>query len=212
MSQRPILTTDSNNKTVRNIPAGRQWELLVSSDPTDVCRGTGISYNNAGYYNVNFMNRKVTVFPSVKSMEIDGEPASNFEFVLTILSYLLIKRNIILSGKWVSERDLKSGSTFFRGPHVLPVATLLQRFGRDAQGFIKAGIALGGTVLREYGDAAIQIAVLPGMPVQCVLWCEDDEFPTRFSYLFDSAIDRYIALDVLLAMCHSMINCFVSNA
>ncbi len=70
---------------------------------------------------------------------------------------------------------------------------------------MEIGTALGGTKVEEYGDIALEFMALPRIPVVCVLWAEDEEFPARVSFLFDPSIESFLPLDVILALVRSVV-------
>jgi hypothetical protein len=116
-----------------------------------------------------------------------------------------------LTGTWVTARGLPGGQLFFRGPHELPVSPLARRFGERPADLIGAGAALGGTPLR-FGDASVEIAALPGIPVAAVVWAGDDEFPSRADLLFDSSLGRRLPLDAVLALASIVVRRLVAAA
>ena len=88
-------------------------------------------------------------------------------------SYLLYAKEIEPVRKWVSEKDLSGGSTFFRGPHAMPSAPLEQRFGADAEGFREKAAAISGTPA-DFGDASMLFQILPRISFIIVLWVADE--------------------------------------
>ncbi len=122
------------------------------------------------------------------------------EFVeqLCILSYLIHAKNGPLAGKLVKGEQLEAGQFFFRGHHSLPVQELVDAFGKDPKKLIRVQEELGGR-LRDYGDAAIELMVLPDTPVTFIVWGADDEFPASGSILFDETVASQLPLDALLA-------------
>ena len=72
------------------------------------------------------------------------------------------------------------------------------RFGKSPQLFRDACLSLDGRSV-PYGDVAVEVRVLPKLPLTFVLWVADDEFPARVSILFDSTADEHLPLDALLA-------------
>lgn len=182
------------------------WNELRSLDPEKVCPKASVEYNKDGFYSIVFMGREYYVYPADEKVTGPKKdilvPYPKFELVL--LSYLTKAKDVPQYGKWVSEKEIPGGSTFFRGPHSLPEIPIMQRFGKDREGFIKIGENLGGK-RSEYGDASMEFLVLPRIPMVCVLWIEDDEFPARVNYLFDASIEHQIPMDVIYAM----VMCFV---
>jgi hypothetical protein len=122
-----------------------------------------------------------------------------FFFSLMVLVYLIDASEIQVSHTWVSEKDLKGGSTFFRGPHRLQVDDLERIYGRDPEGFLQAGRKLGGSEIL-YGDKGFSLDVFPKVPLAYVLWQGDDEFPPRISILFDATVEAHLPLDIIWCM------------
>jgi len=122
-----------------------------------------------------------------------SDPSS--ELVVALLTYMLSAQPVELTGKLVAPADLKGGGTFFRS-HWLPIDALLERYARDPQGFVSAGLALGATRER-YGDASFRFSVLERFPVVIVLWAADDEYPPRCSILFDASADQMMPVDAI---------------
>jgi hypothetical protein len=180
----------------------KQWEDIRALVPAEVCRRTLVSWDESGYFTVPFLNGHFRVFPAtgvVDSPSADSL-AANPEFRLVLLCYLTMAKELPFSGSWVSEKDLKGGSMFFRGPHGLPAEPLIKHFGTSPAKFVEAGLRIGGEVLPGYGDAAVAFTVLPRIRAACVLWAGDDEFPARASFLFDATTEAHLPLDVLGAM------------
>ena len=122
-----------------------------------------------------------------------------FFFVLMVLAYLVEAKNVKPTYQWVSGKDLKGGSTFFRGPHELSMRELENLYGKDPEGFLRAGKTLGGHEML-YGDKAFALQVFPKVPLAYVLWTEDEEFQPRMGVLFDATIQDHFNLDVIWCM------------
>lgn len=80
----------------------------------------------------------------------------------------------------------------------MPTEKLRAAFEGEPELLIKAGEALKASQ-RDFGDAAIEVLVLPRVPVTFVVWAADEEFGGRASILFDETADRQLALDAILA-------------
>ncbi len=182
------------------------WERLASLSPDDVCRRTGARHDPAtGCYTLLLLDRHVKVDPVEHSIQwcdqqdqAERPPGQDVSLLTTV--YLNEAREDHPAGDWVTEESLlPSGSFFFRGPHTLPMALIADRFDTDRAGFLVAGSRLGGTAL-EWGDASIQLQVLPRIAVCFVLWQGDEEFRPRVTMLFDRLVDRHIPLDVIFSM------------
>ncbi|MEW6442781.1 MAG: DUF3786 domain-containing protein [bacterium] len=186
------------------------WEELRGLDPGEVCRRALAAYDEKeASYRVRFLDRSYRVSPSRRSVvrAEDGAGTSfrfaetSFAEALVLVLYLLRAKELPLSGRQQTERELPGGGTFFQGPHELPRAPLLERFGGDPPGLLQAGLALGAKPL-AFGDAAFRLQALPRVPVDYILWAEDEEFPARLTLAFDSSAAEHLPLDVLWALIH----------
>jgi len=192
--------------TQEGVHASIYWERLSSLHPTDVCHRSGALFNptHEGFL-VPVYNQRYLVLPKVKRilrMEWDDRPIEEeipSLFSLMILVYLIEAKEVKPSHIWVSEKDLKGGSTFFRGPHRLQVEGLEEGYGRDPEGFLRAGQRLGGSEVL-YGDKGFSLDVFPKIPLAYILWRGDDEFSSRVTVLFDSTIEVHLPLDIIWCM------------
>jgi hypothetical protein len=57
----------------------------------------------------------------------------------------------------------------------------------------------------DFGDASFAFEPLPRIPLACVLYAADEEFPARVTFLFDSTIEFQLPMEIILALGH----CFV---
>jgi hypothetical protein len=182
------------------------WERLSPLHPTDVCNRTGAFYNptREGFL-LPVYNLRYLILPKAKKIlrvewndQLFEEELHPF-FTLMVLVYLVEAQNIKPTHTWVSEKDLKGGSTFFRGPHNLQVEELENLYERNLDAFIKAGKKLGGTEIL-YGDKGFALEVFPRVPLAYILWKGDKEFPPKINVLFDSTIQSHLPLDIIWCM------------
>lgn len=195
--------------------SGKLWSELARLDPGEVCRRTGARLEPPGAWRLPFLEREYRIDPAGRRIEeaaagppgapaaAGGEP-DDPDLRLLLLHYLAAGRWIPPSGRRVSEKELKGGAAFFRSTHALPSAELARRFATDARGFLEAGRKLGGRPA-GYGDAALEWITLPEMPLTCVLWVADEEFPARVGYLFDPVTDARLPLDVIFALTQAVV-------
>lgn len=176
------------------------WDELRSRDPENVCERCAVGYDPAGFYRFSSLGRSVRVYPTDERVESEDEALAAIpDFQLLVVSYLLYAKNIEPVRKWVTEKDLNGGSTFFRGPHALPSAPLEHRFGADVDGFREKAKAISGTA-EEFGDASMLFQILPRISFIIVMWLADEEFPARVTLMVDPSVDAHLPLDVVFAM------------
>ena len=182
------------------------WDRLSALHPTDVCNRTEAIYHptREGFL-LPVYNLRYLILPKEKKIlrvERNDKPVEETlhpYFYLMVLVYLTEAKDIKPAHTWISEKDLKGGSTFFRGPHHLEVEELTSLSGKDPDAFLKVGKRLGGSEIL-YGDKGFALEVFPKVPLAYILWKEDAEFPPKISVLFDSTIEFHLPLDIIWCM------------
>jgi hypothetical protein len=182
------------------------WERLSQLHPTDVCNRTDAFYNptREGFL-LPVYNLRYLILPQVRKIlrvewnDRTVEEELHHFFYLMVLVYLTEAKEIKPTHTWVSEKDLKGGSTFFRGPHSLEVGELEDVYGRNPDAFLEAGRRLGGSEIL-LGDKGFALGVFPKVPLAYILWKGDVEFPPRIGVLLDSTVQSHLPLDVIWCM------------
>ncbi len=184
------------------------WKELLTREPPGVCARSGASYvDTEGAYRIGMIDRVYRVYPAkslavVEHPTLEIEPPDthvSFTETLILVIYLLRARNIPPTGKRVTVRELPGGDLFFRGPHEPTSEPVLARYGLDPGAFLRAGQGLEGEPI-PVGDAGVRFQALPRIPVECVLWAGDHEFPPSLTYIFDASVSDHLPLDVIWAL------------
>jgi len=182
------------------------WGTLSGLDPKEVCKRSDATFDAAsGLYSLNLFSNNFYISP--QEQRISGHsPADEalmkklgYFFRLSVIGYLAIAKDVSPAGRLVKPVNMTGGQLFFRGSHVLPLEKLAEKYGKDKEGFLTAGVALGGEIL-GYGDASLKLLPLPRVPVTMILWIADEEFPARADLLFDSGIELQLPIDVVWAI------------
>nr|NJM04451.1 DUF3786 domain-containing protein [Desulfobacula sp.] len=183
---------------------------LEALDPAEVTARTGCEFDPAArQYRIRIWGRVYGVDLKAREVRAEDPGLSPFHdyFDLFILYFLMRSKPLPPEGKWVSEKDLKGGAAFFRGPHTLPTDWISSRFENDMAAFGQACEKLGGLPL-ALGDAAFSFRITPTVPVAVVYWQGDEEFPPETKLLFDRTLDRHLPLDIVFALavgvCHAV--------
>jgi hypothetical protein len=71
---------------------------------------------------------------------------------------------------------------------------LVSVFGDNPKAMIAGAERLKGKILQT-ADAAVELAYFPCLPVTCILWQGDEEFPAEASVLFDETADRFFSAE-----------------
>jgi hypothetical protein len=177
------------------------WKTLAGFPSEDVFQRCLTPYDPLlQCYHVPVLNESYQVFTREMTIRKAHERKAplNIELRLLILQYLIQAKELPLVGKWVTEKELKNGEMFYRGVHSLEMFKnpLEERFGRHPDDFFEAGLSVGGVKV-NYGDGRLTFQALPRIPVLCILWAGDDEFPAKVNILFDPTIEQHLALDTI---------------
>jgi hypothetical protein len=193
----------------------RLWEELGTRDPNEISLRASVRFERErGSYLVPFLNRVYGVFPAarlIKRQDSWGEEELSFQRYLVLITYLLRAQPLALSGRMATGAELRGGSFFFRGPHALFTAPLERRFGSDSEGFLAAGLQLGGDKM-DFGDAAFRLWPLPRIPLSYILWAADDEFSARVVVAFDPSVVEHLPLDVIWALVNEVGRALLNEA
>jgi len=195
----------SERKTMSHIDSD-YWDEFARLNPETVCIRTLADYQvKQRGYTLPILNQDYLILPyqrQIKRLIEGGTPTEEDltkEFTLMVLFYLLNAKNIPLARKWISEKDLRGGEAFFRGPHALSVDLIEKKYGDNPEGFVEAGKVFGGTPVR-FGDKSIALDIFPRIPVIYILWMGDEEFPPKAGVLFDASIESHFTLDMIWIM------------
>jgi len=194
--QPPPLRTPAGE--VIQVPSG-YWDELKKMNLRELCeRSLAVPHPPEGvivrYLNydvlVDMVNRcLLRLYPGQK------EKLDNILLELVVLVYLRNVTSDLIMREMVSVSDLKDAQ-FFQGPHALKTAPVLERFGRDLEGFRRAAENLGGEHL-DLADAAYKFSPLPKIPLYYLFWEGDEEFQPHLSILFDRSIERHLSADAI---------------
>ncbi len=174
---------------------------------------TGTVYDDkCSSYTVSIMGNECII--NLKEKKITGFNlnTSDFynEFELLILSYMINAKDVVIEDRWISEKEIPGGNMFFTGPHKLSDKEIIEQFGKDAASFTNACKKINGKSI-DYGDATFAFTILPKIPFACVLWEEDDEFPSRVTFLFDTSIKYILPLDTVIALVNTFIRILIQR-
>lgn len=98
------------------------------------------------------------------------------------------------TGKLKHFREFKEGHFYEPAFNRQTKDILISAFGQNPEPMITAGKRLGGKIL-ETGDAAVELAYFPCLPITCILWRGDEEFPAEASVLFDETAERFFSAE-----------------
>ncbi|MHC4625121.1 MAG: DUF3786 domain-containing protein [Planctomycetota bacterium] len=189
------------------------WQQVVKQDGEQTARRAKCRYVDESKrcilvllnkeYAVDLSNRQVAA-------AADGA-AAGFGEELCILAYLINSRDLPVAEKLTPPERLPGGQFFFRGPHELPTDKLEEVFGERPERLYEV-LDEFGAQRREYGDASIELHILPRVPMTVVIWRADEEFAARASILFDETAAEQLALDALWMAANLAVKALVQAA
>ncbi len=190
------------------------WEQLAEFDREETAKRAGCRYlPESDSFAISLLNREYLVGPAHRtigtSANAGGIRSAEYLEQLCILAYLVGARDLPLTGKLIGAERLDPGGFFFRGSHRLPVEKLTAVFGLAPLLLHKVGCLLNATP-QAFGDASIELSVLPRISLTIIIWAADEEFPARASVLFDRSASAHLPLDVLFVVATLTIRTVVS--
>ena len=128
----------------------------------------------------------------------EGEEAPIWLAILTV-HYLNNAPGGGPTGKLKHFREFKEGAFYEPAFNSRTKDVLISVFGNDPTPIVEAGRKLNGKPL-DQGDASVELLYFPYVPITCIIWAGDDEFPPEAAVLFDETVDRFLcAEDVAVA-------------
>ena len=177
------------------------WEQLDKLDRQKTAKRAKCQYfGDPERYVITLLNTRYVVNLSDKAIfsEQSGLPPVPAEFLeqLCVLAYLINAQDLPLANKLARPETLPGGQFFFRGPHSLPTEKLEQAFGEYPEVLHQISVQFDAK-RRDFGDASIELYVLPRVPLTIAVWRRDEEFGARASILFDQTAAAQLPLDAL---------------
>lgn len=177
------------------------WQDASVRPPQELASAAGVTYEPGRGFTVSYMSGDYLVDLESRSIQTPaGHLPAGFQKGLVLLTYLKNAQDLGRSGRMAPGRDLNGGAMFFAGPHTLLTWPVIDKFGRDPEGFLKKAALRGLAPVDQGSGYACQGLVLPHIAVGCVLHPEDDEFPAELTYTFDSYAHYHMPLDGIWAM------------
>ncbi len=201
-----------NHDCIKTFPGqDKAWDLLIKARPEDVCKNALVTFDHStSQYTVRSFGVDFIVSPEQKKVISNSQlgefllDVKEYFFELSIIWYLVSAKDVPASKKWVKPVDVNGGQIFFMGTHKLPLDTLAEQYAKDPAGFVNKGKYVGGESC-DYADASVLLYPLPKIPVQLLLWLEDDEFPPRIDLMLDSTCDIHLPTDVIWSITNTTV-------
>lgn len=188
------------------------WEKLEKLNGTETAQRAKCQYTESpASYSITMLNTEYVVNLSDRIISDSQQEEAPFLEQLCILAYLINAQDLPLGQKLVAGNTLPGGQFFFKGQHGLPTQKLEEAFGDDPKVIYRASAQFDAKRC-DFGDASINLYMLPRLPLTIVIWGCDEEFEARASILFDQTAASHLPLDALLAAVNLTISALVKNA
>jgi hypothetical protein len=192
-----------------------QWQDLSKRPLEDLANFTLARPLPEGRLQFRFLNEDICVdIPGQRLLRAgDAESVVLDDPLLELVTLVYlnqVNRIFPLDRDIVGLQDLKE-SHFFVGPHELRTAKVLDRYGRDPEGFRQAVAALDGRLV-DMADTAGRLLPFPRIPLYFLMWFEDDEFPASLKVLFDRAIEQVLPADAIWALVNRVARALVDGS
>jgi hypothetical protein len=169
-------------------------EIFARKDPGRVAQKAGALFEGRSVI-VPHLDKKIALNADTHrcSIKETGEDAPIWLAILT-LHYLNNSDGRQPTGRLKHFREFKEGHFYEPAFNRRTKEILIQFFGKDPAPMIAAAQKLNGKIL-ETGDAAVELPYFPCLPITCIIWKGDDEFPAEASVLFDETADLFFGAE-----------------
>ncbi len=185
---------DWNNRPIQ-VP-DEYWAALAEKDPAALSHFVLAEADPEGGLVFPFLRASVRVDPKRRELQqrIEGQWRTVSDPMLTLVTLLYFNRVdhlVPLAGEPAAVDDLACAG-HFSGRHALNMGPLLERYGKDPDGFRQsAGRHLGGRPT-DMADLSFRLLPFPRIPLTYLYWKADEEFGARIDVLFDRSIERLL--------------------
>ena len=185
---------------------------LKKMETADICKRSGATYSPKGSFLLPYLDDTLQVQPPDFSVRwSDPTKPVHGAFEVLVLHYLRDARDMGLTGKWVSYRELPSGGFYYPVFRARAEGPLARRFGSDPDSFRKVAVALNGEPV-QHGDAAFKMPTFPRLPLVFILWTRTEEFPARASVLFEASAEDHLNIEDLAYLGEAAVRNLIRSA
>jgi hypothetical protein len=194
------MQTDSNMNKAYELALKKACDKLKGLDIEAISINSRANLNSTkNSLTVKYLNKDYIIDLRNPDSIRAGEKEAKLTEKILILHYLINAKDIPLTGKMISFRDIKGANIYYPNFKKRAIDPLVKVFGNNAEGLYKAGEKF--EALKEnYGDKSIKINIFPKIPVTYVIWEGDDEFDANGTILMDNTIQHLLpGEDIVLA-------------
>lgn len=168
-------------------------DLLKLNPLETAARAGGLFDSQRQLLIIRFFDRPLA-FDYGRQALIWGDSGEEFDPLdsIAVMHYLVNARGDQASGKLLAYRELW-GAKAQSGPFIdRPEKMLAENYGQAPAAIINKAKELGAEVTEKYGDARLDLKVLPRLPICVLLYAADEELPAGAKILYDEVAGRYL--------------------
>lgn len=195
-----------NNK--EGVPFEYYLGLYRKLDPQEASARTGAAFDGEAFtlrlvnatYRLTWPDYTITA-DREDAFALKALPGQTF-----LLRWLLEGKRRPAHGEYKTFRDMPWGELYIQPFTGRCLTRAAYSFGTRVPAFCAAMERLGAKKL-PHGDAGYELELLPGYPMQLIVWEGDEEFPPNSQLLYSdnfadsfSAEDRVVAGDILISV------------
>lgn len=195
-----------NNK--EGVPFEYYLGLYGKLDPQEAVARTGAAFDGEAF-TLRLVNATYRLTWPEYTIAADREDAFALKSLpgqTFLLRWLLEGKRLPAHGEYKTFRDMPWGELYIQPFTGRCLTRAAYSFGTRVPAFCAAMERLGAKKL-PHGDAGYELELLPGYPMQLIVWEGDDEFPPNSQLLYSdnfadsfSAEDRVVAGDILISV------------
>ena len=169
-------------------------EAFVRKDPARLAAKAGARFEDQRII-IPHLDKEIILETNSHHFTVspEGEEAPIWLAILTV-HYLNNAGGGVPTGKLKHFREFKEGAFYEPAFNRRTKDVLISVFGKDPTPMVEAGRKLKGKPL-DQGDASIELLYFPYVPITCIMWAEDDEFPPEAAVLFDETVDQFLCAE-----------------
>jgi hypothetical protein len=169
-------------------------EQLAAESFAALLQQTGFESPADRALRIPFLGKTYRVHYPDFQFAVEDDPSGDvpLQEQVLILHYMVGAAGQRPTGQWIAYREIPGAAFYFSAFVKRAVDPLKNVFGKDSALLKKTAQRLGGIRI-ETGDAGYQFDILPGLPVQIILWEGDDEFEAAANILFDASVGQRLS-------------------
>jgi hypothetical protein len=187
---RPDLHTHENYEDALKIGL----EIFDRKDPGRIAVKSGAKFVGRSMI-IPHLDREIVMNADTHRFSVGKtDEEAQIWLAILVLHYLNNADGRAPSGRLKHFREFKDGQFYEPAFNSKTKDILTSFFGDKPELMLEAGMKLNAKKL-DTGDAAVELSYFPFVPITCILWKGDEDFPPEASVLFDETADLFFSAE-----------------